>query len=157
MTMDMCAVASMGEERTPSEYRLEYHAFRQMHQQPYLRYARLRTGDADRAARTVSRTFAALCARWPDTLSSACPAAAAWEILSTAVGGEGQCGTGPERRDSCLLTAAQADAVRLTHHLGFSVEETAALTGMDNRAVRGLLRTAGRIACDRRSCSLIRP
>ncbi|MFD4117528.1 hypothetical protein ACFWSJ_29280 [Streptomyces niveus] len=156
MTKNMHAISPGGGERTPSEYRLEYHAFRQMHHQPYLRYARLRTGDADRAARTVSRTFAALCARWPDTLSSACPAAAAWEILSNAVGGEGRCGDGLERQGSCLLTAAQADAVRLTQYLGLSVEETAALTGMDVRAVRGLLRTAGRFACDRRSCALIR-
>jgi hypothetical protein len=168
---------------TPLEHPLEYDAFCQMHRQPYLAYARLRTGDARRAAASVTRTFAALCTRWPETLRSACPAAAAWEILHTAVGAEAGNGDGVDstRRPpgagagcatadgpatgpaptaapphDCGLTAPQADAVRLHRHLGVTVQDTAALMGRDDHAVRALLRSADRTGCAARYCPLAR-
>ncbi|MEV8391794.1 MULTISPECIES: hypothetical protein [unclassified Streptomyces] len=146
MTSDRYVLPPRRDEQASREYPLEYDAFRQLNQQPYLRYACLRTGDPVRAERSVSLAFAALYARWPDTLRSPCPAAAAWEILHTAVDVEGQYGRNAEPQLPCVLTAAQADAVRLHDHLGLSVYKTAALMGTEEDSVRALLRSAARTA-----------
>ncbi|MFD8118956.1 hypothetical protein [Streptomyces microflavus] len=141
---------------TPREHPLEYDAFRQLCERPYLEYARLRTGDGTRAARSVSRAFADLCAHWSDMLRSACPAAYAWEILNAAVDGEDVNGTVGSPRLPCHLTAAQADAVRLHHHLGLNLQKTAALLGTDDQSVRAVLRSAARTRCTALSCLLDR-
>ncbi|MFI9630510.1 hypothetical protein [Streptomyces sp. NPDC052042] len=133
-------------ERTPAEYPLEYEAFRQMTQDAYLRYARVRTGDETSAARSVAQMFAELTNQWEDTLRSACPAAAVWKLLSSAVEDQFPCGTACEPQPRSLLSSAETDTVVLHRHLGLTIEETAALMGVERPSVRALLRSAARSA-----------
>ncbi|MFJ4967006.1 hypothetical protein ACIP6P_31935 [Streptomyces sp. NPDC088729] len=138
--------------RAPAQHFLEYDAFRQLCEKPYLEYAKLRTGDAARAAQSVARAFAALSARWTEALHSPCLAADAWNILSAAVGPQNRCDLSTDLRHHCDLTAAQADAVRLHHRLGLTVRDTAALLGTDPHTVTGALRSAARNGCTARPC-----
>ncbi|MET8658429.1 hypothetical protein [Streptomyces griseus] len=136
----------------PAQHFLEYDAFRQLCEKPYLEYARLRTGDAARAAQSVARAFAALSARWTEALHSPCLAADAWDILTAAVGPQNQCDLSTDPGHHCDLTAVQADAVRLHHRLGLTVQDTAALMGIDPQTVAGALRSAARNGCTARPC-----
>ncbi|MFD3907973.1 sigma-70 region 4 domain-containing protein [Streptomyces sp. CB04723] len=140
--------------RVPADHFLEYEAFRQLYERPYLEYARLRIGDAERAAHAVAQAFNALSSGWAGMLRSASLAAAAWTVLDTAVVSiSDECGSSWARR-SCHLTAGQADAVRLHHYLGFTVPETAALLGVDDHTVDAALGSAARSVCPARRCRL---
>ncbi|MFI0260585.1 hypothetical protein ACH4OW_16295 [Streptomyces sp. NPDC017056] len=130
---------------TPMCFRLEYMAFRQMHHGPYLHYARVRTGDRAQAEQCVVAAFDALSTHWPMALRSNCPAAVAWSLLSREVDGRANCRARHAWSVHCLLEAAQADTVLLHHHLGLSVDKTAALMGLPDYAVRSLLRSAERV------------
>ncbi|MFK0132325.1 RNA polymerase sigma factor [Streptomyces rubiginosohelvolus] len=138
--------------QVPPVHSLEYDAFRQLYERPYLAYARLRTGDAGSATQVVVEAFAALSARWAEALRSECLAADAWNILNTAVGVATELHPGSQRR--CHLTTVQADAVRLHHRLGLTLQDTAALMGTDDHTVRAALSSAARIVCSASSCPL---
>ncbi|MEV7644251.1 hypothetical protein AB0O32_30435 [Streptomyces rubiginosohelvolus] len=139
--------------QTPSDHSLEYNAFRQLYERPYLAYAHLRTGDAGRAAQAVAEAFTALSSRWTQALRSECLAADAWSILNTAVGVAVEFRPdGSQRR--CHLTTVQADAVRLHHRLGLTLQETAALMGTDDHTVRAALSSAARTVCSASPCPL---
>ncbi|MFD5983769.1 hypothetical protein [Streptomyces cyaneofuscatus] len=138
--------------QAPSDHCLEYDAFRQLYERPYLAYARLRTGDAGRAAQAVAEAFTALSSGWAEALRSECLAADAWNILNTAVGVAAQFRPGSQRH--CHLTTVQADAVRLHHRLGLTLQDTAALMGTDNHTVRAALSSAARTVCPANPCPL---
>ncbi|NEB89025.1 hypothetical protein G3I43_33415 [Streptomyces anulatus] len=137
--------------QAPSDHLLEYDAFRQLYERPYLAYARLRTGDAGRAAQAVVEAFTALSARWAEALRSECLAADAWNILNSAVGVATGCGPAQRR---CHLTTVQADAVRLHRHLGLTLHDAAALMGTDEHTVRAALSSAARTLCTASPCPL---
>lgn len=137
----------------PFGHSLEYEAFRQLYERPYLAYARLRTGDAGRAAQAVTEAFAALASQWQKALRSECLAADAWNILNTAVGVAVEFRPGGSQR-RCHLTTVQADAVRLHHRLGLTLQNTAALMGTDDHTVRAALSSAARTVCTVSPCPL---
>ncbi|OKI55310.1 hypothetical protein AMK17_19815 [Streptomyces sp. CB00072] len=139
--------------QAPSDHFLEYEAFRQLYERPYLAYARLRTGDARHAAHAVAKAFTILSYRWAEALQSECLAADAWNILNTAVGDADNCGPGGLQR-RCHLNTVQADAVRLHHHLRLTLQDTAALLGTDNHTVRAALSSAARTTCPASPCRL---
>ncbi|MYS36674.1 hypothetical protein K388_02684 [Streptomyces sp. KhCrAH-43] len=136
----------------PAEHSLEYAAFRELHEQVYLDYARLQTCDMRRAERAVNRAFAALCAGWSDALRSASLAAEAWKTLNLAVGSVDEHGVISNARQRCHLSDLQADAVRLYHQLGLSLPATAALMGTDDHTVRAAVSSAALITCSADPC-----
>lgn len=131
-------------ERTPTAYGLEYAAFRELHEDVYVRYAHIRTDNSTRASRCVEAVFDTLCTRWPATLSSDCPAARAWFLLREQAGRHTDCTAGHAWSVHCLLPDPQADTVLLHCQLGLSVAQTADLMGVPDHTVRALLRGAQR-------------
>ncbi|MFJ8676353.1 hypothetical protein [Streptomyces sp. NPDC093589] len=123
---------------------LEYTAFRELHLDWYLRYAYVRTGEWTRATHCVEAAFDALSSGWTTVLRSECPAARAWQLLREQAGERTTCSEGHSWSVHCLLRDAQADTVLLHHHLGLSIKQTAGLMGIDDHAVRALLRSAER-------------
>ncbi|MFG2767439.1 hypothetical protein [Streptomyces rubiginosohelvolus] len=128
----------------PAAFGLEYTAFRELHLDWYLRYAYVRTGEWTRATHCVEAAFDALRAGWATALRSACPAARAWQLLRDQTGERTTCAEGHTWSIHCLLRDAQADTILLHHRLGLSVKQTAGLMGIDDHAVRALLRSAER-------------
>ncbi|WP_371792954.1 hypothetical protein OG285_31980 [Streptomyces sp. NBC_01471] len=128
----------------PAAFCLEYSAFRDLHLDWYLRYAYVRTGEWTRAAHCVEAALDDLSAGWATALRSACPAARAWQMLRDQAGEQTTCAEGHSWSIHCLLHDAQADTVLLHHRLGLSIKQTAGLMGVDEHAVRALLRSAER-------------
>ena len=108
-----------------------FQAFHHLHYTMYLRYAQVRTGDIEVAARAVERCFAELARRWPEILRSAGPAAMAWRILARQIAPH----DGPEPTG-----AGMARDVRILHReLGVSPTRAADVMGLDTGTVQGLL------------------
>ncbi|WP_052286679.1 sigma-70 region 4 domain-containing protein [Streptomyces sp. 769] len=128
----------------PTGFRLAYTAFRQLHHDIYLRYASVRTEDWNRANQCVDAVFEELSTGWPAALRSNCPAARAWFLLRQEAAVRARCRPGQTWRIHCLLEESQADVVLLHIRLGLPVAEVAALMGVDDCAVRALLRAAER-------------
>ncbi|MER5973643.1 hypothetical protein ABT112_28640 [Streptomyces sp. NPDC002055] len=128
----------------PAAFCLEYTAFRELHLDWYLRYAYVRVGEWTRATHCVEAVFDALSAGWATALRSACPAARAWQLLRDQAGERTTCAEGHSWSVHCLLHDAQADTVLLHHRLGLSITQAADLMGLDDHAVRALLRSAER-------------
>lgn len=110
---------------------LDYLAFRQLHHDPYLKYASHRLTSRDAAQQAVDAAFSELAAQWLTALRSPSPAAVAWSLLQHAVA------NAPSRTDTPphALPSQQSDAVLLHRRLGLTVEEAAALMGIDRAAL----------------------
>lgn len=128
----------------PLAFSLEYDAFRELHLDVYLRYARVRTGEWGRATRCVSSALESLRLCWTTILRSDRPAARAWKLLSEQADELSTCSQGHGWNLHCLLQTEHADAVLLHRRLGLSVERTAGLMGLDKYALRALLKSADR-------------
>ncbi|MEV5777794.1 hypothetical protein AB0L49_42440 [Streptomyces antimycoticus] len=136
-----------------------YAGFRQLYRDRYLRYARLRVGDA--AVGAVDTAFEHLTRQWPLVLSSGTrPAAYSWWLLGrcvTAVGTDG-----PGSGDAIgglygVLPAEQADAVLLHYRLGMTLTEAADCMGIDPSALAAHLLMAERCVPQRLSGILRSP
>ncbi|MFJ2175880.1 hypothetical protein ACIOHE_23685 [Streptomyces sp. NPDC087851] len=136
----------------PAAFCLEYTAFRELHLDGYLRYAYVRTGEWTHATQCVEAVFDALSAGWATALRSDRPTARAWQLLRDHAGERTTCAEGHSWIIHCLLHEAQADTVLLHHHLELSVTQTAALMGLDDHAVRALLRSAERALAELPPC-----
>ncbi len=123
-----------------------YAGFRQLYRDRYLRYARLRVGDAADAA--VSAAFGHLADQWPRVMGSEIrPAAYSWRLLGGCVAAVGTDGAGTADATGGLygvLPAEQADAVLLHYRLGMTLTEAADLMGVDPSALAAHLLMAER-------------
>ncbi|MEU3712219.1 hypothetical protein [Streptomyces catenulae] len=123
---------------------LEFEAFCQLHQRPYLLYAQARSGSEGCARSTVERALDELSLRWRTALQSPCLPARAWELLSEAAAVHDPC---RQERRWCttaydLLPDEQADVIVLRHGVNLNVGQMATLMGADPSAVRIRLRAA---------------
>ncbi|MCP9211470.1 hypothetical protein [Streptomyces cucumeris] len=124
---------------------LGYCAFRQMHRDSYLRYARVRVGD--RGTAVVGDVFDSLGCRWPEVLRSACPAAFSWRLLSRCVSeADRATGAADEGLEGLYgaLPAEQADAVLLHYRLGMTLTAGADLMGIGSSVMAAHLLMAER-------------
>lgn len=127
---------------------LALRAFRQLYQEHYLHYTRLRTDDDRLALAVAEAAFTDLATLWPTVLRSAnCPAFA-WRLLgaSTEKTVRALPADRQERADHLhrLLPADQADAVLLHQGLRLSAAGAAAVMGTTPGTVRSSLARARR-------------
>ncbi|WP_030022815.1 hypothetical protein [Streptomyces monomycini] len=118
---------------------LAYAAFCQLYHGAYLHYAHLRTGNVLLAEQAVAAAFVQLQDRWPTVLSSACPAAHAWAILTQTLSAYGT-SRGPE---GSLPPGRTADALRLHCERDLPLERAAETVGIELHMLRAALRLAG--------------
>ncbi|MGK7235838.1 sigma factor-like helix-turn-helix DNA-binding protein [Streptomyces hygroscopicus] len=123
-----------------------YVGFRQLYRDRYLRYARLRVGDAAEAA--VSAAFGRLANQWSMVMGSGMrPTAYSWQLLGGCVAAVGTDTAGPADAMGGLygvLPLEQADAVLLHYRLGMTMTEAADLMGVDPSALAAHLLMAER-------------
>ncbi len=126
---------------------LDYQAFRDLTQVPYLRYAQARTGEPEAAVGAVDTVFDDLAVVWSYVLSSARAAAVAWDLLGGALARQATCCCrSPAGHAYCLLPAPLADALVLRVHLGMGCPAAAHVMGVDTAELCGLLTLAQRRA-----------
>ncbi|MEV7774577.1 sigma factor-like helix-turn-helix DNA-binding protein [Kitasatospora sp. NPDC086791] len=112
-------------------------ALHDLHQRHYLDYAALLLPPDD-APRAVHDAFEELGGHWLDALSTASPAACAWQAVRRRV----RTLAGPRPFGPVAhLTATQQDVLLLHLVLDLSAEEVAALTGTEPAAVHVQLRS----------------
>lgn len=124
---------------------LEYTAFRQLRQEPYLRFACERLKDRQAAGQVVEAVFGDLKADWPAVISSSRPAAVAWQLLDSLIAGA--LDARPARGGDIVhrvLPSVQADVVILHCRLRLSQSQAAELMGVEEPAVASHLRMAQR-------------
>ncbi|RSO06913.1 hypothetical protein DMH18_26010 [Streptomyces sp. WAC 06783] len=132
-------VGATGRRGAPAASPLAYTAFCQLHHRAYLHHAQLRTGDALLAEQAVAAALAELRARWPAVLSSACPAAGAWAILTQTLSAYGS----PDSPQGDAIEGRTADAVRLHRERGLPLEQVAEAVGIEPSLLRASLRLTG--------------
>jgi hypothetical protein len=125
---------------------LECTAFCLQHQEGYLRYARERVQDAWMSRQVVETALGNLATTWPEVISSARPAAVAWQLLDalivSALRGSRAVSSGAVDAVHRVLPQRQADAVILRCRLRLSEEEAAGLMGVEAWVVASELRMA---------------
>ncbi|MEU6678788.1 hypothetical protein [Streptomyces sp. NPDC046853] len=112
---------------------LAFEAFRDLHYDCYLGYARLHL-PGDDAAEAVARTLGHLVIHWPYVISRRSPAAYAWDRLVDHTRSR------HHPLDLNTDSTTQYDAVVLHHGLGCSVPTVAATTGLHPAKAAYLLR-----------------
>ncbi|MFD3580810.1 sigma factor-like helix-turn-helix DNA-binding protein [Streptomyces sp. NPDC058644] len=124
---------------------LEYTAFRQLHQEPYLRFACERLRDRQASGQVVEAVFGHLEADWPAVISSPRPAAVAWQLLDSLIAAalRARAARGGDIVHR-VLPPAQADVVILRCRLRLSQAEAAEVMGVEEPAVASHLRMAER-------------
>ncbi|MFF9119034.1 hypothetical protein ACF09Y_26165 [Streptomyces massasporeus] len=127
---------------------LECTAFCLQHQEGYLRYTRERVQDAWVSRQVVETALGTLATTWPQVISSARPAAVAWQLLDALIGsalrGSRDLRSDPVDAVHRMLPQKQADAVILRCRLRLSEEEAAELMGVEAWVVASHLRMAQR-------------
>ncbi|MEU3959889.1 hypothetical protein AB0F42_08705 [Streptomyces buecherae] len=124
---------------------LDFLAFRELAQRPYLRYARARLDTPALAQAAVDAAFADIRRCWPQTLSSPSAPQAAWRHLRHAVTRY----PGHEAAPRSWLAGACEDAALLHRHAGMPVEDIAGVMGVTVACVRVLLARADRDSAGR--------
>uniref|UniRef100_A0AAU1UMK1 RNA polymerase sigma factor 70 region 4 type 2 domain-containing protein n=1 Tax=Streptomyces sp. NBC_00119 TaxID=2975659 RepID=A0AAU1UMK1_9ACTN len=133
---------------------VEYRAFYQLHEGPYLRYTQERLNDQGASRQVVETTFGNLATIWPTVISSSRPAAVAWRLLDALIASALRArqvrGCDMVHR---ALPHPQADVVILRCRLQLSEDQTADLLGVEKPTVASRLRMAQRILPELENCS----
>lgn len=123
---------------------LECTAFCLQHQEGYLRYTRERVQDAWMSRQVVETALGNLATTWPEVISSARPAAVAWQLLDALIVSALRPARASGSVDAVhrVLPQRQADAVILRCRLRLGEEEAAELMGVEAWVVASQLRMA---------------
>ncbi|MEU6311460.1 hypothetical protein [Streptomyces sp. NPDC047014] len=111
----------------PSTHHLAFEAFRLLQHSHYTAYAHAHL-DPREAERAVRDTFTTVLGAWREIITDPAPAQRAWEHLRTEV---------HRHHDA---PATDRDDIRTLAALGYSAQDTAALTGLSPGKVRFLAR-----------------